>query len=70
MTFPDLGFPAVSLTAGPDSLVSDVLNAAAEEWDVDAEQVELSLAGKFLCETERLLLLGVGPTTELEMWKK
>ena len=70
VTFPDLGFPTVSFTAGADSLVSDVLNAAAEEWDIDPAEVELSLAGKLLCETRRLLLLGVGPNTELEMWKK
>ena len=50
MTCSDLGFAAVSVTAGADSLVSDVLTAAAGEWDIDPEEVELSFAGDTLCE--------------------
>ena len=67
---PDLGFPVVSFTAVADSLVSDVLTAAAEEWGIDPKEVELSFAGEILCETGRLAVHGVGPNTELEVWKK
>ena len=70
VTFPDLGLPAVSFTAGADSFVGDVLAAAAEEWDVDPGEVEVSLAGELLCETGRLTQHGIGANTELEMRKK
>ena len=70
VTCPDLGFPAVSVTTGVDSLVSEVLTAAAGEWDVDPEEVELSFAGDTLCESERLADRGVVGESELEMWKK
>ena len=70
VTCPDLGFPAVSVTAGVDSLVSEVVTAAAGEWDVDPEEVELSFAGDTLCQSERLADRGVGGDSELEMWKK
>ena len=70
VTCPDLGLPAVSVTASVDSIVSDVLTAAAEEWDIDLEEVELSFAGDILCETERLADHGVDTNSELEMWKK
>ena len=68
--FPDLGLPAVSVTAGAGSVVSEVLTIAAEEWDVDPEGFELSFAGDTLCENERLADRGVGADSELEMWEK
>ena len=70
VTCPDLGFPAVSVTVGADSVVSDVLTEAAGEWDVDAEEVVLLFAGDVLCESERLADHGVGGDSELEMRKK
>ena len=70
VTCPDLGLPAVSVTVGADSVVSDVLTTAADEWDVDADEVELSFAGDALCENERLVDYGVGANSELEMRKK
>ena len=70
VTCPDWGLPAVTVTAGADSVVNDVLTAAAEEWDVDPEEVELSFAGDTLCETDRLADHGVVADSELEMWKK
>ena len=70
VTCPDLGFPAVSVTVGADSVVSDVLTAAAGEWDVDLEEVELSLAGDALCDSDRLADHGVGANSELEIWEK
>ena len=70
MTCPDFGLPAVSVTVGADSLVSDVLSTAAGEWDIYPEEVELSFAGDILCETMRLADHGVGADSELEMWKK
>ena len=70
VTCSDLGLPAVPVIVGAESVVSDVLNAAAVEWDVDPEEVELSFAGETLCETERLADHGVGADSELEMWKK
>ena len=71
VTFPDSGLPTVSFTAGADSLVSDVLTAAAGEWDIDPEDVELTFAGDLLCETSGLLAVhGVGPNAELEVQKK
>ena len=70
VTCPDWGLSAVTVTAGVDSVVSDVLTAAAGEWDVDPEEVELSFAGDTLCETDRLADHGVVANSELEMWKK
>ena len=70
VTCPDLGFPAVSVTVGADSVVSDVLTTAADEWDVDADKVELSFAGDALCESKRLVDYGVGANSELEIRKK
>ena len=70
VTCPDLGFPAVSVTVGADSVVSDVLTAAAGEWDVDPDEVELSFAGDALCDSDRLADRGVGVDSELEMWNK
>ena len=70
VTCPDLGLPAVSVTVGADSVVSDVLTTAADEWDVDADEVELSFAGDALCENERLVDYGVGANSELEMREK
>ena len=70
VTCPDLGFPAVSVTVGADSVVSDVLTAAAGEWDVDLEEVELSFAGDALCDSDRLADHGVGANSELEIWEK
>ena len=70
VTCPDWGLPAVTVTAGADSVVSDVLTAAAGEWDVDPEEVELSFAGDTLCETDRLADHGVVANSEFEMWKK
>ena len=70
VTYLDLGLPTVSFTADADSLVSDVLTAAAEEWDIDPEEVELSFAGELLCETGRLAAHGVGPNAELEVVRK
>ena len=70
VTYLDLGLPTVSFTADADSLVSDVLTAAAEEWDIDPEEVELSFAGELLCETGRLVAHGVGPNAELEVVRK
>ena len=70
VTCPDWGLPAVTVTAGADSVVSDVLTAAAGEWDVDPEEVELSLAGDTLCETDRLADHGVVANSEFEMWTK
>ena len=67
---PDLGLPAVAVTVGVNSVVSDVLTAAAAEWNVDPEEVELSFAGDTLCENERLADRGVGADSELEMGKK
>ena len=66
VTCPDWGLPAVTVTAGADSVVSDVLTTAAGEWDVDPDEVELSFAGDTLCETDRLADHGV----EFEMWEK
>ena len=70
VTCPDWGLPAVTVTAGADSVVNDVLTAAAEEWDVDPDEVELSFAGDTLCETDRLADHGVVANSEFEMWKK
>ena len=70
VTFPELELAAVSVTVGADSLVSDVLTAAADEWDVDPEEVELSLAGDTLDEAERLADHGLGADSEMEMRKK
>ena len=70
VTCPDLGLPSVSFTAGADSLVSDVLIAAATEWDLDPEELQLSLAGELLLETGKLVAHGVGLNTELEVFKK
>ena len=70
VTCPDWGLPAVAVTAGADSVVSDVLTAAAGEWDVDPEEVELSFAGDTLCETERLADHGVVVNSELVMARK
>ena len=70
VTCPDLGFPAVSVTVGADSVVSDVLTAAVGEWDVDLEEVELSFAGDALCDSDRLADHGVGANSELEIWEK
>ena len=70
VTCPDLGFPAVSVTTGTDSVVGDVLTAAAGEWDIDPEEVELSFTGDTLSETKRLADHGVGANSELEMQKK
>ena len=47
-----------------------MLTAAAGEWDVDPDEVELSFAGDTLCETDRLADHGVVANSELEMWKK
>ena len=70
VTCPDWGLPAVTVTAGADSVVIDVLTEAAEEWDVDPEEVELSFAGDTLCETDRLADHGVVADSEFEMAKK
>ena len=70
VTYPNLELPAVSFTAGGESLVCEVLRAAAEEWDIDAEEVELTFAGDVLCETERLADHGVIADSEMEMWEK
>ena len=70
VTCPDLGFAGVSVTAGVDSLVSEVLTMAAGEWDVDPDEVELSFAGDVLCESERITDCGVGADGELEMREK
>ena len=70
VTCPDWGLPAVTVTTGADSVVSDVLTAAAGEWDVDPEEVELSFAGDALRETDRLADHGVVANSELEMAKK
>ena len=70
VTCPDWGLPAVTVTAGADSVVSYVLTAAAEEWDMDPEEVELLFAGDTLCETDRLADHGVVANSELEMAKK
>ena len=70
VTCPDWGLPAVTVTAGADSVVNDVLTEAAEEWDVDPEEVELSFAGDTLCETDRLADHGVVADSEFEMWTK
>ena len=70
VTCPDWGLPAVTVMAGADSVVNDVLTAAAGEWDVDPEEVELSFAGDTLCETDRLADHGVVANSELEMAKK
>ena len=70
VTCPDWGLPAVTVTAGTDSVVIDVLTVAAEEWDVDPDEVELSFAGDTLCETDRLADHGVVANSEFEMWKK
>ena len=70
VTCPDWGLPAVTVTAGADSVVNDVLTAAAGEWDVDPDEVELSFAGCTLCETDRLADHGVVADSELEMWTK
>ena len=70
VTCPDWGLPAVTVTAAADSVVNDVLTAAAGEWDVDPDEVELSFAGDTLCETDRLADHGVVADSELEMWKK
>ena len=70
VTCPDFGFDAVSVTAGVDSLVREVLTAAAGEWDVDPEEIELSFAGNTLCESDRLTDHGVSTGSELEIWKK
>ena len=70
VTCPDWGLPAVTVTAGADSVVNDVLTAAAGEWDVDPDEVELSFAGDTLCETDRLADHGVVANSEFEMWKK
>ena len=68
--YPDLGYAAVSVTVGVDSKVSDVLAAAAGEWDIDLEEVELSFSGDTLCESERLADHGLHAGSELEMWRK
>ena len=39
VTCPGFGLPAVSVTVGADSVVSDVLKAATDEWDVDPDIV-------------------------------
>ena len=60
----------MTVTTGAESVVSDVLTAAAGEWDVDPEEVELSFAGDALRETDRLADHGVVANSELEMAKK
>ena len=70
VTYPNLELPVVSFTASAKSLVSDVLEEAAAEWDVDPEGVELSFAGDILCESERLTDHGVIADSEMEMWKR
>ena len=70
VTYPNLELPAVSFTAGAESLVCEVLRAAAGEWDIDVEEVELTFGGDVLCETKRLADYGVIAESEVEMWEK
>ena len=69
VTFPNMMLPAVVVTTGCDSLVHEVLTAAAEEWDINPEEVELSFSGDILPGETSLVSHGVDPMSELEVFK-
>eukprot|EP01060_Flectonema_neradi_P028015 TRINITY_DN3768_c1_g1_i1.p1 TRINITY_DN3768_c1_g1~~TRINITY_DN3768_c1_g1_i1.p1 ORF type:complete len:296 (+),score=41.81 TRINITY_DN3768_c1_g1_i1:165-1052(+) len=55
VSFPDAGFPDVVFEAASKSLVADAARAAANEWGVDAEFLELSFSESVLPQNSQLV---------------
>eukprot|EP01060_Flectonema_neradi_P034304 TRINITY_DN5979_c0_g1_i1.p1 TRINITY_DN5979_c0_g1~~TRINITY_DN5979_c0_g1_i1.p1 ORF type:complete len:332 (+),score=40.51 TRINITY_DN5979_c0_g1_i1:159-1154(+) len=65
MSFPDSGFPDVVFEVVAESLVSDAAKAAASEWGVDAEFLEVSFCGLLIPSNSRLLTHGIEGSSQL-----
>eukprot|EP01060_Flectonema_neradi_P003219 TRINITY_DN12065_c0_g1_i1.p1 TRINITY_DN12065_c0_g1~~TRINITY_DN12065_c0_g1_i1.p1 ORF type:complete len:346 (+),score=43.32 TRINITY_DN12065_c0_g1_i1:41-1078(+) len=65
LTFPDADFPDVVFEATVESLVKDVVQAAADEWGIDAKFLEISFAGSAIPLDSRLMSHEVEAGSEL-----
>ena len=70
VTFPDLELPIISFTVDVNSLVSDVLNAAADEWNIDPCEIDLSFDGRLLISSTKVSSLAIVAGDELVAFKK
>ena len=62
---PDLGFPDVLFVSSVESTVSDALQVAVTEWDLDGEGVDIYFAGEVLNLTSLLTSYGIESDVEL-----
>eukprot|EP01060_Flectonema_neradi_P034728 TRINITY_DN6199_c0_g1_i3.p1 TRINITY_DN6199_c0_g1~~TRINITY_DN6199_c0_g1_i3.p1 ORF type:complete len:357 (+),score=87.13 TRINITY_DN6199_c0_g1_i3:511-1581(+) len=65
VSFPDAGFPDFSFPATVNSVVEEVIEAAAKEWDVEPTSFELSFAGEVLSPTSTLASHGLEAGSQL-----
>ena len=65
VSFPNSEFQEIIFTATEKSTVRDVLQTAEEEWNVDTELLEISLAGEKISNSDLLLSVGVEVNSEL-----
>ena len=69
VSYPDLELPNVSLTVEDKTTVQDVLREVSKEWNIDEEEIELSLAGELLPNSDRLVSLGITSETEFIVFR-
>eukprot|EP01060_Flectonema_neradi_P039742 TRINITY_DN8870_c0_g1_i1.p1 TRINITY_DN8870_c0_g1~~TRINITY_DN8870_c0_g1_i1.p1 ORF type:complete len:421 (+),score=39.30 TRINITY_DN8870_c0_g1_i1:26-1264(+) len=65
VSFPDSGYPDVLFVATTDSVVKDAAEAAAEEWDINSEFLDISFCGEVVKRRTKLLSLGVEMDSQL-----
>eukprot|EP01060_Flectonema_neradi_P034729 TRINITY_DN6199_c0_g1_i4.p1 TRINITY_DN6199_c0_g1~~TRINITY_DN6199_c0_g1_i4.p1 ORF type:complete len:342 (+),score=73.64 TRINITY_DN6199_c0_g1_i4:56-1081(+) len=70
VSFPDAGFPDFSFPATVNSVVEEVIEAAAKEWDVEPTSFELSFAGEVLSPTSTLASHGLEAGSQLTASKE
>eukprot|EP01060_Flectonema_neradi_P016448 TRINITY_DN23040_c0_g1_i1.p1 TRINITY_DN23040_c0_g1~~TRINITY_DN23040_c0_g1_i1.p1 ORF type:complete len:419 (+),score=63.16 TRINITY_DN23040_c0_g1_i1:63-1319(+) len=65
VSFPDSGFPDFPFITTVDTVVSDVLQAAIEEWELSDTLLEISYSGRLLPPMSKLLTFGVVADSQL-----
>eukprot|EP01060_Flectonema_neradi_P021986 TRINITY_DN3012_c0_g1_i1.p1 TRINITY_DN3012_c0_g1~~TRINITY_DN3012_c0_g1_i1.p1 ORF type:complete len:398 (+),score=43.09 TRINITY_DN3012_c0_g1_i1:47-1195(+) len=65
VSFPDAGYPDIVFEVTAKSLVADAAQAAADEWDVDVDFLEISFDGSLIPLNSQLMSHGVEGGSQL-----